>query len=50
MLLLSRTTRSSLVKPDSDEITEMLFLLKFSFVRRVANSSPVKSLMFAFGA
>ena len=50
MLLLSRTSCSSLVKPDSDEIAEMLLKLKFSTVRRVANSSPVKSLMFAFCA
>ena len=50
MLLLSRTTRSSLVKPDSGEIAEMLFLLKLRYVRPVANSSPVKSLMFKSGA
>ena len=60
MLLLERFRYVRLVKPDRGEISEMLLLLlrrsstlsvpKFKLVRRVANSSPVKSLIFAFRA
>ena len=59
ILFLLRSSLSRLVKPDNGERSEIELLLvklltvsgpKFRFVRREANSSPVKSLMFAFGA
>ena len=43
MRLLSKIQGSSLVKLDRADTLEMLFLERFSHVRLVANSSPVKS-------
>ena len=59
MLLRVSSSVSRLVKPDSGKRSEIELLLrklltvsgpKFRLVRRVANSIPVKSLMFASGA
>ena len=50
MLLLSRPSSVRFVNPDNTEMSEMLLPERLSSVRLVANSSPAKLLMLAFGA